>query len=197
MTPFGRLTGVRFVMSQHPFGQSALEPVQDHLDAEAFRRAMRNPACAVAIVAASGPSGRAGITATAVCSLSDSPPAVLACINRSSWFYSVINEAESFSINYLSAEQVDLAKVFAGRAGAYGEARFADDLWTASRSGAPVLVEALASFSCYRDGTFEHSTHTLFVGRVVEVISAQDRESLVYSRGNFFLPRALDQVSQR
>ena len=170
-----------------PAHPAPLPPV----DAAAFRRAMRNPACAVAVVAAAGPDGRAGITATAVCSLADAPPSVLACVHRSSRFHGVIETARSFSINYLAADQVELANVFAGRTGAQGEERFTDALWSISATGAPVLRDALAAFGCHLDRIVDHATHSLFIGTVAEVFYAEHRAPLVYSRGTFSLPQPL------
>ena len=161
------------------------------VDAATFRRAMRNPACAVAVVAASGPLGRSGITATAVCSLADSPPSVLACVHRSSRFHAVISAAEAFSINYLDADQMALAEVFAGRTGASGDDRFDENLWSSSGIGAPVLIDGFASFACRLDRIIDHATHSLFIGHVVEVFSVEDRQSLVYNRGTFSLPQPI------
>ncbi|OZT82212.1 4-hydroxyphenylacetate 3-monooxygenase reductase subunit, partial [Vibrio sp. 03_296] len=49
-----------------------------------FRDAMSKLAAAVNIVTTGGVAGTVGITATAVCSVSDSPATVLACVNRNS-----------------------------------------------------------------------------------------------------------------
>ncbi len=48
-----------------------------------FRKAMRHCAGAVALVTVGREDGgRTGLTATAVCSLSDDPPSLLVCVNR-------------------------------------------------------------------------------------------------------------------
>ena len=49
-----------------------------------FRDAMASLSAAVNIVTTDGPAGRCGITATAVCSVTDTPPTLLVCINRNS-----------------------------------------------------------------------------------------------------------------
>jgi len=155
------------------------------VEAEVFRRAMRHPASAVAVIAAGAPGGRAGITATAVCSLSDAPPSLLVCVNRNARLTGVIRASASFSVNFLGTDQVALAEVFAGRAGLAGERRFDDRLWATAVTGAPVLADCLASFDCRLDGEYQHATHSIFIGRVVAIAEAGHRHGLVYSRGAF------------
>lgn len=167
----------------------AAEPAT--IDAALFRQAMRLPACAVAVVAAGLPGNRAGITATAVCSLSDAPPSVLACVHRSSRFHGVITRAHAFSISYLAADQVSLAEVFAGRTGLSGDERFDPALWTLSALGAPMLVGALAAFSCHLERIVDHATHALVIGRVDEIEADPPRPGLVYSQGAFQLPQPI------
>ncbi len=49
-----------------------------------FRNAMARLGAAANVITSNGPAGRCGITATAVCSVSDTPPTLLVCLNRSS-----------------------------------------------------------------------------------------------------------------
>jgi flavin reductase len=50
----------------------------------------------VTIITTDGPAGRHGMTATAVCSLSDAPPSLLVCLNRSARMHDVL-AANGFS----------------------------------------------------------------------------------------------------
>ena len=59
---------------------------------EAYREGMSNLAGAVNIVTTNGPAGKAGFTATAVCSVSDNPATLLVCLNRSASVYDVFNQ---------------------------------------------------------------------------------------------------------
>ena len=57
-------------------------PVREsHLSSD-FKKGMARLAGGVCIVAAMHDERRYGLTITAICSLSDSPPALIACINR-------------------------------------------------------------------------------------------------------------------
>ena len=49
-----------------------------------FRDAMASLSAAVNVVTTAGEAGRCGITATAVCSVTDTPPSVMVCINANS-----------------------------------------------------------------------------------------------------------------
>ena len=51
-------------------------------DKASFRDAMAHVGAAVNIITTDGPAGRAGFTASAVCSVTDTPPTLLVCLNR-------------------------------------------------------------------------------------------------------------------
>src|SRR3981189_248751 len=52
------------------------------VDPTAFREAMSRLGAAVHVITTAGPAGKAGTTATAVCSVTDAPPTLLVCLNR-------------------------------------------------------------------------------------------------------------------
>ena len=76
-----------------------------------FRNAMSKLAAAVNIVTTQGEAGTCGITATAVCSITDTPPTVLVCVNRNSQMNTVFKQNKQVCINVLSAEQQVCEKV--------------------------------------------------------------------------------------
>ncbi len=49
-------------------------------DKASFRDAMAHVGAAVNIITTDGPAGRAGFTASAVCSVTDTPPTLLVCL---------------------------------------------------------------------------------------------------------------------
>jgi flavin reductase len=55
-----------------------------HVSLDEFREGMAVLAGAVNIVTTDGPGGRAGLTASAVCSVTAEPPTLLVCVNRGS-----------------------------------------------------------------------------------------------------------------
>lgn len=64
-----------------------------------FRDAMASLSAAVNIVTTDGPAGRCGITATAVCSVTDTPPTLLVCINRNSAMNPVFQATQRLCVN--------------------------------------------------------------------------------------------------
>lgn len=62
------------------------------VDQQTFRDAMSCMGAAVNIITTDGPAGRAGFTASAVCSVTDTPPTLLVCLNRGASVWPVFNE---------------------------------------------------------------------------------------------------------
>lgn len=158
-------------------------------DAPLFRDAMARVASAVHVVTTIGPHGRIGLTATAVASVSDTPPTVLVSIAQPSRTLAVIEASGVFCINTLPGNCEDLAEIFASRRGIDGEARFASRQWTSLATGAPVLSEAVAAFDCRLVAAHDIATHRILIGEVVGLGGAgpkpADATSLIY-RGRRF-----------
>jgi flavin reductase (DIM6/NTAB) family NADH-FMN oxidoreductase RutF len=155
------------------------------IPADEFRASMRHLAGAVTVIATGTKGHRFGLTATAVCSLSDDPATLLVCVNRSASAHDVISQNRTFSINLLADDQEPIAARFSGRAGHKGEARFEGGDWRTLATGAPTLVDALATFDCEVNQEHVFTTHTIFIGRVVASSAREAAEPLVYLRGAF------------
>lgn len=154
------------------------------MEAERYRKVMRHQAGAVAIIAVGEWGARTGLTATAVCSLSDQPPMALACVNSNASAHRPIQSAKCFSINLLADAQSDLAMRFSSKK-LEGEARFDAEQWDTLATGAPLLKGAIANLDC--EVVQEHSfdTHTIFIGRVKACRFSEYAEPLLYFRGEF------------
>ena len=155
------------------------------LDAVSYRNAMRHHAGAVAIVSTGKAGSRTGLTVTAACSLSDDPPSVIVCVNRSASAYRVIRAERAFCINLLAEDQQEIAACFAGRTGLKGEARFAFGEWSTLATGVPALDGAVANFDCQLFNDFEMKTHSIFVGHVKAVRARDGANPLLYLRGDY------------
>jgi len=152
-----------------------------------FKQGMRRLASGVSVVATRTPDDkRCGITATAVSSLTASPPTLLVCINKSTWLGAEIARSGAFSVNLLSHDQKHVGMAFAGISGYSGEDRFAVGTWGAGETGAPILAGSVASFDCTVDQLVDRSTHLIVIGLVKAVIDADsDDRGLVYVDGDF------------
>ena len=110
-----------------------------------FRNAMACLGAAVNVITTDGPRGRNGITASAVCSVTDSPPTMLVCINQSSYVHDVLHDNANVCINVLGAHSQALAQLFAGMTGCSMDARFDQCAWTPGHADVPVLDDAMSS----------------------------------------------------
>jgi flavin reductase (DIM6/NTAB) family NADH-FMN oxidoreductase RutF len=150
-----------------------------------FRVAMREFASGVAIVTCANGKERAGCTATAVASLSLTPPSLVICLERSSSTLAVLTQAGAFAVNILGGQHGALASRFAGRDGVEGEARFEEGDWSPLMTGAPTLVDALASLDCRVEAIVERHTHAIVIGDVQAVRVGAKRSGLLHWRSRF------------
>ncbi|WP_020188090.1 flavin reductase [Methylopila sp. 73B] len=145
---------------------------------ERYRDAMATVAAAVNVVTTDGPAGRAGFTATAVCSVTDAPPTLLVCVKRDSSVGEAFQANGALCVNTLAPEHVALSNLFGGRTSA--EERFAAATWSTGASGAPTLEGALASFDCLISRVVEVGTHAVLFCEVVGVRLGDSSEGLIY-----------------
>ncbi|MDO5741117.1 MAG: flavin reductase family protein [Ornithinimicrobium sp.] len=159
-----------------------------------FLTAMSALAATVTVITAASPSGeRNGMTATAVCSLSNDPPMLVACINRSSGLARALTQTRWFTVNLLASNQEHVAATFAGRDGRSGEERFDPDLWSAHPSGAPVLRGAASSCVCHVANGLQQATHMVLIGVVHDVILPESDPPLplMYHMRRFTTPHQM------
>lgn len=103
-------------------------------DKTSFRDAMAHAYAAVNIITTDGPAGRAGFTASAVCSVTDTPPTLLVCLNRSASVWPVFSEHHTLCVNTLAAGQEALSTLFGGKTAM--DERFAAADW---QTGMPAV----------------------------------------------------------
>jgi flavin reductase len=140
-------------------------------EVDQFREAMTRFAGGVTAITASLEGVPYGLIATSVCSLSDSPPSLIACVNKSASAHDVILAARSFAVNLLSVDQQAVVKRFSAERGA---ARFDPEHWATSPAGVPLLKEAVVTFDCDILDLHDGLTHTIIVGRIKDIAFAED-----------------------
>ncbi len=158
-----------------------------------YLAAMRLVPGPIAIVAAAVAAGdRTGMAATAWNSLSADPPTLLACVNRSTSVYAMVEQAQAFSVNLLASDHPETVAIFSAKRGLSGAARFLPGLWEDGALGQPRLKSAIASFACRLQQTHEHGSHVVFIGEVAQIARRRDADAaLLYLDGAFALARAL------
>ena len=148
------------------------------IEATNFRNAMSLLPTAVNVVTTEGLSGAHGFTASAVCSVTDSPPTLLVCMNTTSRSHGHFMENKILSVNVLGAQHEHISNTFASKL--CSEDRFQQGTWSKLVTGSPVLVDALVSFDCEIEQVQEVGTHSVFMCRVVAIKQSEQDESLVY-----------------
>lgn len=150
------------------------------VDKQTYREAMARLGAAVNVITTDGPGGRAGFTASAVCSVTDTPPTLLVCANRSNDSYPALRANGVLCVSTLAAGHADISGIFAGLAGHTMDERFAAGEWYTLATGAPVLHGAAVAFDCRIDQVVTVGTHDVFFC-VVEAVSVSDvHEALIY-----------------
>jgi flavin reductase len=143
-----------------------------------FRAAMARLASAVTLVATHGPAGKRGMVATAVTSVTDTPPTLLVCVNKSTRCNRLIKANGVFSVNILNGAHAGFVQHFMQES---EEDRFADSkAWTTLKTGSPVLEEALANIDCELEQIVNIGTHSLFIGQVLDIRIGGSTDGLVY-----------------
>lgn len=156
-----------------------------------FRSAMAGLAAAVSVLTTDGPHGRTGLTVSAACSVTDEPPTVLVCVNRSSRSHGALGGNGAVCLNVLAAGQEALAAEFAGGTGVPMAERFARPEWEHERYGVPVLAGAAVALVGRITSRVEVGSHSVLMVGVAEVLLRESPDALVYYRRAFHgLPAA-------
>ena len=132
-----------------------------------FRDAMASLSAAVNVVTTAGEAGRCGITATAVCSVTDTPPSVMVCINANSAMNPVFQGNGKLCINVLNHEQEIMARHFAGM------------------TGVPVLKGSLASLEGEISQVQTIGTHLVYLVEIRNITLSPQGHGLIYFKRRF------------
>lgn len=147
---------------------------------QAYRDAMSHFAGHVHVATTDGPGGRRGATIIAACSVSDSPPMVLACLNRENPKNEPFLVNKRFALNALSSHHQALASGFSGLTGLSADERFALGEWDVISTGAPTLKDALAVFDCELVDHKDLATHRVLFGKVTGLRIGDNLQPLIY-----------------
>ena len=168
-------------------GSPVVAPEIDHAG---FRRVMGSWLSGVSVVSSMADDQPFGLTCSAICSVSVTPPLLLACINSSSATLAAIVGAGAFTVSVLDTDSRAVSEMFAGR----GHQQFAYISWhRGHRTGMPVLAAALAYAECAVHHVSEAGDHTILLGKVIGGAADHTRDPLGYWRTNYLhLPDAIE-----
>jgi flavin reductase len=154
------------------------------IETKDFRNAMSLLASAVSVVTTTGASGRYGFTASAVCSVTDTPPTLLVCMNKNSYSHAHFIENKILTVNVLGAHHQTISNIFSSNMNS--EERFKHGVWAELNTGAPVLKDALVSFDCQLEQAQEVGTHDIFICRIVAIQQTQHDQGLIYFKRTYY-----------
>ncbi|PPJ22292.1 4-hydroxyphenylacetate 3-monooxygenase reductase subunit [Nocardia nova] len=150
-----------------------------------YRSAMANLSAAVSVVTTDGSHGRAGMTVSAACSVTDEPPTMLVCVNKSSRSHDILLANGRLCVNVLGAHQQELAMHFAGATNVPTDERFEHGVWDHETDDVPVLRDALASIVGRIVAGKTLGSHSVLFVEVDKVTTRQDSEALIYFQRRF------------
>ena len=162
--------------------ESMAEKGDSHLRAQ-FLGGMSHAACTVNIVTTDGRAGRAGVTVSAMASVSaDTPrPTLLVCVHSDSPTAQLIHDNGVFCVNVLRDDQAYISDAFAGRYKDVLEDKFECADWLAMPSGAPRVVDPLVGFDCLVASSNRIGAHFVFFGEVHDIFIAGRGSPLIYA----------------
>jgi 4-nitrophenol 2-monooxygenase / 4-nitrocatechol 4-monooxygenase, reductase component len=149
------------------------------VDDAQFKLAMSHFASGVTIVTTEQDGKPFGMTVAAFSSLSLHPPLVLVCIEKSVRTHEAIAAAGKFGVSILSDAQTDVSNRFASR----NEDKFSGIATHPGESGVPLIDGALTTLECTVREQFAGGDHSIFVGEVVAIATAEGAPLVYYRSG--------------
>jgi len=169
-------------IDQHEDMAGAFEAAQaaKSVEPQPFREAMSRLGAAVHVVTTDGVAGKTGFTATAVCSVSDTPATLLVCLNRGATSMPILRGNGVFCVNTLRAGDEIVADTFAGRTKVAREARFDTGQWQPLVTGSPALMSAVVALDCRVVEVKAVASHDIYFGIVQAIHLGPPGPALVY-----------------
>ncbi|MGF1431018.1 flavin reductase family protein [Kitasatospora sp. LaBMicrA B282] len=147
------------------------------VDALDLRSALRSHAAGIVVLTAPGP---VGVTITSFTSVSAAPALVSFALADTSSTWQQVRQSDWFGIQVLSAEQQDLARLFATS----GADRFGPATrWHLGPHGVPLLDDCLSWLVCARQDTLTLGDHHVVVAAVEQARTGAPGDSLVHLHG--------------
>ena len=145
---------------------------------------MSHAAATVNVVTTDGAAGRAGVTVSAMTSVSADTerPTLLVCVHRDSATAPAILENGVYCVNVLRDDQTWLSDTFAGRFRGQLADKFDCTDWVPMPSGAPRVVDPLVAFDCRLVSSDLVGTHHVLFGEVSDIFIAEHGSPLIYAR---------------
>ncbi|MBD8869347.1 flavin reductase family protein [Nocardioides donggukensis] len=151
-----------------------------------FRDVLGGYCSGVTVVTAVSRGEPVGMTCQSFASISLDPPLVMFSPARTSRAWPVMQRAGVFCVNFLAADQEELATVMASR----GADKFAGLPWSPSRTGSPLFEGTVGHVDCTVHAVHEAGDHYVVIGRVQDMdlhpdASGRPPAPLLFHRGEY------------
>lgn len=154
------------------------------IDKKQFYAGMRKLPAAVSIISAiDEDNSHYAMTASSVTSLSDDPPSLLACVNKSAGLARVLKEGVMLSISVLGQSQVNISNACASTD--KSSALFEEDYWE-QRNGLFYVRGAQVVFHCLIDKIIAYATHEIVLANITSLTQNDEAHTpLVYYNAGY------------
>jgi flavin reductase (DIM6/NTAB) family NADH-FMN oxidoreductase RutF len=155
------------------------------LDPESLRAAMRAWSAGVTVVTATYENQKHGMTVNSFTSISLDPALITISLQQNTRTHEVVLKSKAFGLTILSAEQVHLSNIFAGRFKEI-EDKFANIKTETLVTGSPFIMGGLSWLDCRIVQTFDAGMNTLFISEVVAARGTGSGEPLIYHNREYW-----------
>jgi|SRR5438105_1958909 len=151
------------------------------IDSETFRRLLSRFASGIAIITARDGERDVGMTVSAFCSVSLSPPRVLVCVDHGASMHDLLLRHPKMGINIVASEHEAHCRRFSDK---NETCRFDGVPCTRGDSTVMLLDDAMAHLECQLVHHYEAGDHTIFIAEV-ERGAMREGQPLLYYRGRY------------
>lgn len=130
----------------------------------------------VHILATDGKAGKRAIAVSSVVPFSYNPPSMLVCIQKQRECNIRFIKNKVFTINILADHHEEIVSLFGGKTGDEHHKRFEYLAKKTLKTKAPIIKNAILVFDCILDVFYEHLTHYILIGKIVDTYVTEDIE---------------------
>ena len=151
------------------------------VDSNTFRHLLGRFASSIAIITARDGDRDVGMTVSAFCSVSLSPPLVLVCVDHKASMHELMLRHPKLGISVIASEHEAHSRRFADRNETH---RFDGVPFTRGESEVMLLDDATAQLECQLVSHYQAGDHTIFIAEV-ERGAMGEAQPLLHYRGRY------------
>jgi 3-hydroxy-9,10-secoandrosta-1,3,5(10)-triene-9,17-dione monooxygenase reductase component len=151
------------------------------VDSMQFRSALGHFGSGVTVVTMAHEAQKSGLTVSAFCSVSLTPPYVLVCIDKRSSTLELIRKSQAFAVNILTQDQVSISNHFASKS----EDKMSGIPHHLGILGTPLLDGTQAYLECKVTQEIDAGDHFIYLGEVEDAGVDEGKSPLLYFHGKY------------